>query len=89
MFRYEVRCWFGGSIPHVAAALGEPLRVTRSSIDAGRIIDLVPEFLTCAWGREELETGEMCRRVGRVMCTDRGEVAWGADLMNAHGARVR
>jgi hypothetical protein len=59
LFRYEVRCWAGGSIPDVAAALGGPVRVS-SHRDAGpRIVALVREFPIHTWGRDELGVGEM------------------------------
>jgi hypothetical protein len=57
-FRYEVRCWAGGSIPHVTTLTG-PVRVSRSSVDARRILALVPEFPIRTWGRDELGAGEM------------------------------
>lgn len=59
LFRYEVRRWFGGSIPDAAAAIGGPLRVSASPDVASTILDLVPEFPTCTWGRDELGLGEM------------------------------
>ena len=59
LFRYEVRCWHGGSIPDVAAAVGGPVRVTDSRDVAGRVLELVPEFPTFTWGRDELSVGEM------------------------------
>jgi hypothetical protein len=59
LFRYEVRRWDGGSIPDLAAALGGPTRVTSSSVHARRLLDLVPEFPTWTWGRDELGTGDM------------------------------
>jgi len=59
LFRYEVRCWPGGSIPDVAAALGGPIRVSGSRDAACKIVELVPEFPICTWGRDELGTGEM------------------------------
>jgi hypothetical protein len=58
-FRYEVRCWPGGSIPDLAAAVGGPVRVSDDRRTAQRILDLVPEFPTRTWGRDELGTGEM------------------------------
>ena len=59
LFRYEVRCWAGGPIPNVPSALGGPVCVSRSSVAAGRILALVPEFPICTWGRDELGAGEM------------------------------
>ena len=59
LFRYEVRCWSGGSIPDLAAAVGGPVRVSSDPITAGRVLDLVPEFPALTWGRDELGPGEM------------------------------
>ena len=59
LFRYEVRCWRGGSIPDVAAAVGGPVRVTDHADEARRVLELVPEFPTHTWGRDELSAGEM------------------------------
>jgi hypothetical protein len=58
-FRYEVRCWRGGSIPDVTAAIGGPVRVTSDAVVARRIVELVPEFPARTWGRDELRTGDM------------------------------
>ena len=59
LFRYEVRCWQGGSIPDLAAAVGGPVRVSSDPDTGQTILDLVPEFPTRTWGRDELRTGEM------------------------------
>lgn len=59
LFRYEVRCWPGGSIPDLAAAVGGPLRVSSDPGVARMIIDAAPEFPTYTWGRDELGTGDM------------------------------
>jgi len=58
-FRYEVRRWRGGAIPDVAAAVGGPARLTDSGEVARAVLQLVPEFPTCTWGRDELSAGEM------------------------------
>jgi hypothetical protein len=58
LFRYEVRCWLGGSIPDVAAAVGGPVRLSSDPDTARRVLDLVREFPTRTWGRDELGTGE-------------------------------
>ena len=54
-----MRCWPGGSIPDVAAALGGPIRVSSRRDAAFKIVELVPEFPICTWGRDELGAGEM------------------------------
>jgi hypothetical protein len=59
MFRYEVRCWPGGSIPDLAAAVGGPITLTNDPDIARRVLELVPDFPTRTWGRDELSTGEM------------------------------
>jgi len=59
LFRYEIRCWRGGSIPDSAAALGGPVPVSDDPDAARTILALVPGFPTCTWGRDELATGDM------------------------------
>lgn len=59
LFRYEVRCWPGGDIPDLAAAVGGPVRVSTDPEAGRRIVDLVPEFPTLVWGRDELGAGDM------------------------------
>ena len=59
LFRYEIRCWRGGSIPDVAAAVGGPVPVTGDAGAARRVLDLVASCPTATWGRDELSTGEM------------------------------
>jgi hypothetical protein len=57
--RYEVRCWFGGSIPDRVDAVGGPVRVSDDRDVAHRILALVSDFPTYTWGRDELRTGDM------------------------------
>ncbi|MDP1849861.1 MAG: hypothetical protein Q8K79_18900 [Solirubrobacteraceae bacterium] len=59
LFRYEVRCWRGGSIPDLAYAVGEPRRLTTDPTVARRLLDLVAIVPTPVWGRDELRAGEM------------------------------
>lgn len=59
LFRYEVRCWWGGSIPDRAAAVGGPHRVTADPEVARRLVELIPEFPPLTWGRDEQRTGDM------------------------------
>ncbi|MEA2297502.1 MAG: hypothetical protein QOF77_438 [Solirubrobacteraceae bacterium] len=59
LFRYEVRCWRGGSIPDLGEAVGGPRRLTGDPRVAGRILDLVPTVPVPVWGRDENRTGEM------------------------------
>jgi hypothetical protein len=59
LFRYEVRCRRGGSIPDLAEAVGEPRRLTRDPLIASRLLELVAIVPTPVWGRDELKAGEM------------------------------
>jgi hypothetical protein len=59
LFRYEVRCWRGGSIPDLAEAVGGPQILTSDPRVARRILAFVATTPTPVWGRDELEAGEM------------------------------
>lgn len=59
LFRYEVRRWAGGSIPDAAAATDGPVRITDDRGVAAHVVELVPDFPTVTWGRDELDAGEM------------------------------
>ncbi|MEA2497061.1 MAG: hypothetical protein QOJ29_4972 [Thermoleophilaceae bacterium] len=59
LFRYEVRCWRGGSIPDLAEAVGGPTRLTSSPLVARRLLGLIATVPRVVWGRDELRTGEM------------------------------
>ena len=59
LFRYEVRCWRGGSIPDLEAAVGEPFRLSGDPRVARRLLDLVAIVPKSVWGRDELRAGEM------------------------------
>lgn len=59
IFRYEVRCWRGGSIPDVAEAVASPHRLSENPEAARRLVGLVSQVPTAVWGRDELRTGEM------------------------------
>src|SRR6185295_17117459 len=50
LFRYEVRCWRGGSIPDLRWAVGGPRRLTGSPRVARRLLDLVVTVPTPVWG---------------------------------------
>lgn len=58
-FRYEVRCWRGGSIPDLGEAIGPPRRLTSDPEVAHRLLDAVATVPTPVWGRDELKAGEM------------------------------
>ena len=59
LFRYEVRCWRGGSIPDLGEAVGGPRRLTSDPLFARRLLDLVATVPRPVWGRDELKAGEM------------------------------
>jgi hypothetical protein len=59
LFRYEVRCWRGGSIPDLDEAVGAPRRLTSDPRVARPLLDLVATVPTPVWGRDELKAGEM------------------------------
>jgi hypothetical protein len=59
IFRYENRCWRDGVIPDIDEAVESPQRLTDDPILTQRILDLVSEAPTPAWGRDELRAGEM------------------------------
>jgi hypothetical protein len=59
VFRYELRCRLGGSIPDLDQAVGGPTRVVEGEQDSRRLIESLPEMPLPTWGRDELETGEM------------------------------
>jgi hypothetical protein len=58
LFRYELRCWRGGTIPDLTEAIGGPIRLTNDGGIARRLIGLVAAVPTPVWGRDELRTGE-------------------------------
>ena len=58
LFRYEVRCWRGGSIPDLGEAVGGPCRLSQEAAVARRMLALVAEVPTPVWGRDELHAGE-------------------------------
>lgn len=86
-FRYEVRRWRGGVIPDIAAALGDPVRVGRSRADASAVLDLVPRFPTCTWGRDELHAGEMWNSNSLVSWLLARAGLWTPAIVPPHGGR--
>ena len=59
LFRYELRCWRGGTIPDLGYAVGGPQTLTRDPLAARRLLDGVRLVPTAVWGRDELKAGEM------------------------------
>jgi hypothetical protein len=58
-FRYEVRCWPGGSIPDLAEAVGGAHRVTDDPAHVAAVLSVLPQVPPLTWGRDELGTGDM------------------------------
>ncbi len=59
LFRYEVRCWRGGSIPDLDAAVGGAHRVSDDPAAARRLLDAIANVPTPVWGRDESRAGDM------------------------------
>ena len=59
LFRYEVRCWRGGSIPDLQYAVGGPRRLSTDPAVARRLLAAVAEVPTPVWGLDELGAGDM------------------------------
>lgn len=59
VFRYEVRCWAGGSIPDASEAVGGAHRVSDDVRTAHRVLNAVEEFPALTWGRDEMQVGDM------------------------------
>jgi len=59
LFRYELRVWPGGHIPDIGEAVDSPRRLSSSSTDGQRLLELTPLVPRPTWGRDELGTGEM------------------------------
>jgi hypothetical protein len=59
IFRYEVRCWRGGSIPDIDEAVDSPRALTDDVAAGRRVLELAPRVPTPVWGRDELDAGEM------------------------------
>lgn len=57
--RYEIRCWQDGAIADVDEAVDSPRRLTDDPFLAARLLELVRDAPTPAWGRDELRAGEM------------------------------
>jgi hypothetical protein len=59
IFRYELRCWRGGTIPDLTWAVGGPRRACADRATVRRLLQLMPRVPRLVWGRDELHTGDM------------------------------
>ena len=59
IFRYEIRCWRGGTIPDLGFAVASPVRLTDDEDVVREALNWVKHVPTPVWGRDELATGEM------------------------------
>lgn len=59
LFRYEVRCWRGGSIADISEAVESPIRLTEDEATCHRLLELMPSAPAHVWGRDQLGAGEM------------------------------
>jgi hypothetical protein len=59
IFRYELHCAPGGTIPDLAYAVGGARPLSRDPAVAERIVALAPHVPRLTWGRDEARTGEM------------------------------
>lgn len=58
-FRYELRCWPGGTLPDRHLAVGGPLVLTTDPVAVTRLLEVLPLTPTPTWGRDEQRLGEM------------------------------
>jgi hypothetical protein len=58
-FRYEVRCWEGGTIPDLDHAVGGARVVPTDAARLSRLLSLTAAFPAFTWGRDEQHAGEM------------------------------
>ena len=59
VFRYEVRCWRGGTVADAGAAVASPQVLSDDPDLARRLLELVGSLPAPVWVRDELGTGEM------------------------------
>jgi hypothetical protein len=59
VFRYEVRCWPGGTIADAGEAVASPQLLSEDPGVARRLLGLVGSLPSPVWGRDELGAGEM------------------------------
>jgi hypothetical protein len=59
LFRYELRCWRGGSIPDLRYAVGGADRLSSDRVVAERLLELMATVPAPVWGRDEMQCGDM------------------------------
>jgi hypothetical protein len=59
LFRYEVRCWAGGTFPDIAEAVDSPIRTTHDARRVQQVLTTVRAAPPLTWGRDQLGAGEM------------------------------
>lgn len=59
LFRYEVRCWKDGTIPDRDWAVGPPVGLRLSHVDAGALLRRVAAVPALTWGRDAFGIGDM------------------------------
>jgi len=59
LLRHEVHRWREGEIPDLAEAVGGAHRLRSDEEHARLVLELVPAFPVCTWGRDEQATGDM------------------------------
>ena len=57
--RYEVRVWRDGTVPDLAYAVGEAVRVSTDPVHVRRLLDAGSRVPALTWGRDELGLGDM------------------------------
>lgn len=88
LFRYEIRCWPGGSIPDAAAAIEGPHPIHHGADAARAVLALAPSFPTCTWGRDELGAGEMWNSNSLVSWLLRRAGVWREGIRPPRGGRA-
>ncbi len=58
-FRYELRCWRGGTIPDLAEAVGGPRSLEADDRRCRALLASARDVPAVTWGRDELGLGEM------------------------------
>jgi len=59
LFRYELRCWRGGTIPDADAAVPGPLEVPTDQMRTAMLLAIAPDVPRLVWGRVAPGTTEM------------------------------